>query len=53
MIPPSKNISKIEKHFQDRKTFPGKDRRSADLSTALRSGRDDKGKGGAPIDSGC
>jgi hypothetical protein len=27
-----------------RKTFPGKDRWTADLSTALRSGRDDKGE---------
>jgi hypothetical protein len=30
-----------------RKIFPRKDRWTADLSTALRFGRDDKGKGGA------
>jgi hypothetical protein len=28
------------------KTFPRRDRRTAGPSTALRSGRDDKGKGG-------
>ena len=36
-----------------RKTFPGKDRWTADLSTTLRSGRDDKGEGGASIECGC
>src|ERR1700728_1146947 len=36
-----------------RKTFPGKDRWTADLSTTLRSGRDDKREGGASIECGC
>jgi hypothetical protein len=38
-----------------RKTFPGKDRWTADLSTTLlrSSGRDDKGEGGASIEGGC
>src|ERR1700722_15792578 len=38
-----------------RKTFPGKDHWTADLSTTLlrSSGRDDKGEGGASIECGC
>src|ERR1700678_1341243 len=41
--------------FSGRKTFPGKDRWNADLSTTLlrSSGRDDKGEGGASIEWGC
>jgi hypothetical protein len=41
--------------FSGRKTFPGKDRWNADLSTALlrSSGRDDKGESGASIEYGC
>src|SRR5580658_3436326 len=39
--------------FSGRRTFPGKDRWTADLSTTLRSGRDDKGEGGASIECGC
>ena len=37
----------VEKHFQDEIA------ENADLSTALRSGRDDKGEGGASGESGC
>ena len=37
-------LHSVEKHFQEG---------TSDLSTTLRSGRDDKGKGGASIDSGC
>src|SRR6202453_2141419 len=47
---PSKSIYRV---LICRKTFPGKDRWTADLSTALRSGRDDKGEGGASRDSSC
>ena len=39
--------SPVEKHFQARTAD------TADLSTALRSGRDDKGEGGASRDSSC
>ena len=39
--------------FSGRKTFPGKVRWTADLSTTLRSGRDDKGEDGAASDSSC
>jgi hypothetical protein len=36
-----------------RKTFPRGARRTADPSTTLRSGRDDKGEGSASIQIGC
>ena len=39
--------SPVEKHFQ------GRTADTADLSTALRFGRDDKGEGGASIECGC
>jgi hypothetical protein len=41
-IPP---LRSVEKHFHERAA-------NADLSTALRSGRDDKGEGGASGESG-
>src|SRR6202021_3145253 len=39
--------SPVEKHSQERSAD------TADLSTTLRSGRDDKGDGGASIECGC
>src|ERR1700735_3855065 len=39
--------SPVEKHFQERTAD------TADLSTTLRSGRDDKGEGGASSNSSC
>jgi hypothetical protein len=41
---PKAHDSSVEKHSQGR---------TADLSTTLRSGRDDKGKGGVSGDGGC
>ena len=39
--------------FSGRRTFPGKVRWTADLSTPLRSGRDDKGEDGASSEGSC
>jgi hypothetical protein len=39
--------SLVEKHFQ------GRTADTADLSTTLRSGRDDKGEGGASSEGSC
>ncbi len=43
---PKAHDSSVEKHFQERAAEP-------QISTALRFGRDDKGEGGASIDSRC
>jgi putative endonuclease len=45
-VPPLR-FAPVEKHFQARTAD------TADLSTTLRSGRDDKGEGGASIECGC